>query len=567
MKSSQDESRYLTLQPVLFLQRITSRRNAVLLLKLFFAFAVLIAIYSVTFHYLMALEHHEYSYFTGFYWTISTMTTLGMGDITFTTDIGKFFTVTVVSTGVLFLLVLLPFTIIQLFQSSARIPRELPRGTRGHVILTEFGPLTMNLIAKLRDFRHEYVLLVSDISEGIQLRDKGYRTVVGELDDPDTYRELRANSSALVVATSTDILNTSLAYTVRQVAGHVPIIATASGGVAEEVLKSAGCTHVLALDEMMGQSLARRTIVGDAMAHTIGQVDDILIAEATVAGTPLVGKTLREANLSHLAGVCVAGIWEGREFFLPNEGTTITAKSVLVIAGSQAQLDRYNELFCIYNITNDPILIIGGGNVGRSMGRALKERDLAFRIIEQSKELIADRNTYVQGDAADINTLRTAGFFKAPAVAITTHDDPTNIYLTTYYRHLREDIQIISRATTDRSIDTLHSAGCDFVVSYASLGANSIVNLLKRGNILLVAEGVDVFKVHIPPSLAGKTIAASRVREDSGCSIIGVSTGESTAINPDPATVLPAKSDIVLIGTAEAEDKFFERFKSAFVDN
>jgi hypothetical protein len=38
------------------------------------------------------------------------------------------------------------------------------------------------------------------------------------------------------------------------------------------ILERAGCTYVLALDEMMGQSLARRIIAGDAMAHIIGQM-------------------------------------------------------------------------------------------------------------------------------------------------------------------------------------------------------------------------------------------------------------------------------------------------------
>jgi voltage-gated potassium channel len=560
MKSKQDQSRPFSLQPVFFLQRLTSRRNAVLLLRLFLAFTVIVVLYAEVFHYLAKWERHEYSLITGIYWTLSTMTTLGMGDIVFVTDIGRLFTVLVVCTGVVFLLILVPFTFIQLFQSSARVPRELPHGTRDHVILTHFDPLAINLVEKLQDFGHRYVLLVSDITQGIQLRDKGYRTVVGELDDPNTYREVRVEKAALVVATSADVLNTSLTYTVRQVSKGVPIIATASGGVAAEVLNAAGCTHVLALDEIMGQSLARRTIAGDAMAHVIGQVDELLIAEATVEGTPLVNKTLRQSDLSHLAGVCVIGLWEGREFLLPHDNTMISSRSVLILAGSQAQIDRYNELFCIYNITNAPILIVGGGNVGRAMGRALKEREVSFRIVEQSKDLILDRANYVQGDAADINVLRNAGFFEAPAVAVTTHDDPTNIYLTTYYRHLREDIQIISRATTDRSIDTLHSAGCSFVVSYASLGANSIVNLLKRGNILLVAEGVDVFKVKIPASLVGRSVATSRVREESGCSIIGMNVNGTMTINPDPETRLVADADIVLIGTVEAEERFFDHY-------
>ena len=97
----------------------------------------------------MNLEGRRYSYVSGLYWIISTMCTVGLGDITFLSDIGRLFTVLVICTGIFFLLVLLPFTIIQLFQSSARVPRELPENTRGHVVLTEYGALTSALIERL----------------------------------------------------------------------------------------------------------------------------------------------------------------------------------------------------------------------------------------------------------------------------------------------------------------------------------------------------------------------------------------------------------------------------------
>jgi voltage-gated potassium channel len=549
-------------QQLLFLlQRITSRRNAMLLLRLFISFIVIIVLYFFMFQYLMHLEGQEHSLITGLYWTFSTMTTLGLGDITFVGDEGRIFTIIVLCTGIFFLLVLLPFTIFQLFQSSARIPRELPRGTHGHVVLTEYNPLTNALVERLQRYNQPYAVLVTDLEEAIQLREQGIVTVAGELDDPDTFEEIRVDQAAFLVATGSDVNNTSLAYTVRHVSKTVPIIASASRSSAVHVLEHAGCTYVLALDEMMGQSLARRIIAGDAMAHIIGQIDDLLIAEAAAAGTPLVGKTVEQTLATHLIDASIVGHWENGKFYLSAGDTMITTKSILVIAGLEKQIDRYNELFCIYNISSAPILIIGGGSVGCALAQALKDRDIDSRIIEKSGELIFDDKKYIHGDATDLSVLKRAGFFEAPAVAVTTHSDPINIYITTYLRHLRKDIQIISRATLDRNVQTLHSAGCDFVISHASLGANNIFNLSKRGNILMISEGVDVFRVKMPKSLVGKTIKSENIGEECGCSVIGICDNGVIIANPHPEKEFAPGAEMILIGTVESEEKFFMRYR------
>jgi voltage-gated potassium channel len=561
MISQDGRLKFTPQRPLHLLQRITSRRNAMLLLRLLIAFVLLLLTYSIIFQYLMNLEGRRYSYISGLYWIISTMCTVGFGDITFVSDLGRLFSIIVMCTGIFFLLILLPFTIIQLFQSSARIPRELPESTRSHVILAEYGALTSALIERLKRYNQNYAVLVEDLEEAMLLRDRGIKTVAGELDDPATFREIRVEQASFVVATGSDTTNTSLVYTVRRVSQTIPIISVASGKPAVHVLEQAGCTHVLALDEMMGQSLARRIIAGDAMAHVIGQIDDLVIAEAAAAGTPLVGKTLEQAHSSHIVDASIIGIWEAGIFILPKKDMIITKKSILVLAGTQNHIDRYNELFCIYNISSAPIIIIGGGNVGRALGRSMKERELDFRIIEKSKEFALDDKQYLQGDATDVQVLRQAGFFEAPAVAITSHSDQVNIYLTTYCRYLRKDIQIISRATLDRSIQLLHAAGCDFVVSHASLGANNIFNLSKRGNILMIAEGVDVFRVKTPSALKGKTIQAASIQEACGCSIIGVGMNNAMTINPFAETILPENGEIILIGNVESEEKFFRRYK------
>jgi voltage-gated potassium channel len=561
MKFNIKRQHILSQQPLFFIQRITSRRNALLLLRLFISFIIILIFYFFMFRYLMRLEGQEHSLITGLYWTFSTMTTLGLGDITFISDEGRIFTIIVLCTGIFFLLVLLPFTIFQLFQSSARIPRELPRGTHGHVVLTEYNPLTNALVERLQRYNQPYAVLVPDLEEAIQLREKGIVTVAGELDDPDTFEEIRVDQAAFLVATGSDISNTSLAYTVRHVSKTVPIIASASGSTAVQVLEQAGCTYVLALDEMMGQSLARRIIAGDAMAHIIGQINDLLITEASAAGTPLVSKTIEQTLATHLIDASIVGLWEDGKFSVPTGSTMITTKSILIIAGLQKQIDRYNELFCIYNISSSPILIIGGGSVGCALAQALKDRDIDFRIIEKTRELILDDKRYIHGDATDLAVLRQAGFFEAPAVAVTTHSDPINIYITTFLRHLRKDVQIISRATLDRNIQTLHSAGCDFVVSHASLGANNIFNLSKRGNILMISEGVDVFRVKMPKSLVGKTIKSENISEECGCRVIGICENGLIIANPHPEKEFAPAAEMILIGTVESEEKFFMRYR------
>jgi hypothetical protein len=64
-------------------------RNFHILLKFFIALMAMVTVYSILFHFLMIFENREFSWVTGFYWTLTVMSTLGFGDITFATDLGK----------------------------------------------------------------------------------------------------------------------------------------------------------------------------------------------------------------------------------------------------------------------------------------------------------------------------------------------------------------------------------------------------------------------------------------------------------------------------------------------
>jgi len=543
------------------------RRNVRLLGWLLFAFCGLLAVFSLTFHLLMAREGQQHSWVTSIYWTFVTMSTLGFGDITFHSDAGRLFTIVVLLSGTIFLLVLLPFTFIQFFfapwmeaQEAALLPRSLPPRTSGHVLLTRVGPVEEALVRLLDAAGVASYVIAAEVAEATPLLDAGYRVMVGPLDDPDTYRAARVDQAALVATTQGDMLNTNVAFTIRETGGTLPIVATASSDTAVDILTLAGCTRVLRLGKMLGEAIARRVLGRDGRARVVGEFDDLVIAEAGVAGTVLAGRTLVEARLREQAGVTAVGVWQRGVFELAGPDTVLEPLSVLVLAGSQEHLRRYDELYGVGGVGPGLTVIIGSGRVGRAVAAALAAEGSDYRLVDRDAARLREPARGVLGDAADHEVLERAGIGDCSAVVITTHDDDVNVYLTLYCRRLRPDVQILARSTRERNVSTLHRAGADFVMSYATTGATAISNLLKRVDILLVAEGLHVFRVTTPASLAGRCLAESGIRAGTGCTVVAVGTADHFDPNPDALEPLVAGSELVLVGDPESEARFIERF-------
>jgi len=548
------------------------KANISLLVKYLLVIVALITIYSIVFHYLMALEGQEHSWITGFYWTMVVMSTLGFGDITFTSDIGRAFSILVLLSGVILLLILLPFIFIKFFfapwmdaQARNRAPRELPSDTRNHVIITHHDPVTSALIEKLISHKKEYVVVVDELQRALELYDKNIRVAIGDIDDPKTYSNLRAQNAALVVATNSDQMNTNITLTLREEFEFLPIVTTAEAPHSVDILQLAGSSRVLQLYDLLGSTLAAWTVAGDCKSNVIGRYEQLVLAQAPAIGTPLVGQTLAESRIRESFGLAVVGIWERGKFIIPRPDTVIDRTSVLVFAGTEASVANYDEVYSFYQIckvAGDPVIIVGGGRVGHAVATRFQQADIPYLIIEKNRKRAEEDAHFVYGDAADIHTLEKAWFEKAPAALVTSHDDATNIYLTKYLRSLRPDMQILSRASEDRNVSTLHRAGADFVMSYASLGADTIFNFLVNEETLLLAEGLNFFHLQAPRPLVGKTLLQSGIREKTGCTVVAIQHQGTTSINPEPHVQIDNADELILIGTYDAESSFLSEFSA-----
>lgn len=559
--------KYLPSQIIFLLQNRRTRRNIRSLAEFLLLLSLFISAYSFIFHVIMGREGREYSLITGFYWTLTVMSTLGFGDITFQSDLGKAFSIFVLLSGIIFLLVMLPFAFIQFFyapwleaQSKSRAPRQLPEEVEKHVIITGYDPIAIALVERLRHYGHDYVILIPEVQQALELVDQGYKVLLGELDDPDTYHRAKAIKAALVVAVNDDMKNTSIAFTVREIAPGVPIVANADLDESMDILQMAGCSQVFQFMNMLGQSLARRALGTRTRSNIIGRFENLVIAEAPVMRTPMVGKSIREIALRQATGITIVGLWNRGRFSLPKAETHLEPSTVLVLAGSEEQLAAYADYVGETNAVASPVMILGGGRVGRAAAQVLQKQGVAYRIVEKNIRLSKGGENYILGSAADLKTLVRAGINEAPSVFITTHSDEVNLYLTIYCRRLRPDIQIISRATLDRNINVLHAAGADLVMSHSSMAANTIINILTPGKVLMLTEGLNIFRYNVHPLLAGNSLLESGIRENTGCSVIAIIRQGVPHPNPAPDEILAADDEIIMIGTVEAEKGFVSRY-------
>ena len=561
--------KFLPSQLAFLLEEREARRN----LKGFAGYLALMAatigVYSVLFHVIMELEGQDHSWLTGLYWTLTVMSTLGFGDITFHSDLGRGFTVFVLISGVIMLLIVLPFTFIQSFyapwlraQLHTRAPRSAPEDVRDHVILCRNDDIAQGLIPQLDDLGIPYVLLEPDPTIAADLYTDDYSVVARSPEGPKTWKVCRASEARLIVANHDDATNTNITLTVREVASDVPIVALADQADSVDILQMSGATRVLPLKLDLGEHLASRVTVGARSAHRLGRFEDLVIAEFPINGTALTGRTIRDTRLRALTGLNIVAVWERGRMLPAGPDTVLSDHSVPVIVGTEEQLMELDALFVIYTPNENPVLVIGGGTVGRETARVLRKRGAKVTILDSNPalrdSLADDADRVVIGDAANIDTVTAAGVEGAPAVVLTTNDDAVNIYLTVYCQKLNPEALIVSRISHDWNLEAIHRAGADFSLSHTALTIKSLMAIIQRRELVVLSEDTEVLSKRVPEKLVGKSLGESQIGALTGLNVIAIKTPGGTNANPPASLELPEDGELVMIGTAEQHQRFRE---------
>ena len=561
----------LTPQLTYLLTQPENRSNLRALLQFVLALVAAVVLFSVGFHALMLYEGQDHSWLTGLYWTLTTMSTLGFGDVTFHTDLGRLFSLVVLMSGIVMLMIVLPFAFIRFFyapwleaQIHTQVPRKAPKDLADHVILCRADEIALTLVERLRELEIPHCVIEPDTSKAAALHADGLTVVAGDFDRLETFAACRAGEARLVVANLSDPENSNVALTVHEDYPELPIAAFAQELDSVDVLELSGANHVLPLRHRLGESLAGRVAVGPAHAQIVGRFKNLVIAEFPIENSGLAGRSIRDTQLRELTGLNIVGCWDKGHMVPAKPETVLQEHSVAVVVGTEEQISELDALFVIYWENEDPVVVIGGGKVGVAAAAALKRRGITVHLIEKASELrnalaaIADR--VIIGDASDRKVIEDAGIQQAPSVVLTTNDDAMNIFLAVYCRRLNPATRIVSRINHERSLDPIHRAGANSVLSYSTLAVSSLLEIVLGSPATFLAEGVNLVIEPVPRRLVGMRLRDANIAEKTGLNVIGVQVEGGDVVNASAHTELDAHSELVMLGEAEQRDAFQKIF-------
>ncbi|MBE0553073.1 MAG: Trk system potassium transporter TrkA [Rhodobacteraceae bacterium] len=151
---------------------------------------------------------------------------------------------------------------------------------------------------------------------------------------------------------------------------------------------------------------------------------------------PVLMTPLRQLNeLFSTLRAIVVGVRRQDSLFAPEPRDLLLAGDQIYVFTHVEDVNRTLEVFGKKTKKQERIIIIGGGNVGLAVARALESRTdrVRAKIIERNRaraELAADgltRTIVLNGDGMDMDLLTEASIDRADAVLTVTDDDRTNI--------------------------------------------------------------------------------------------------------------------------------------------
>lgn len=317
------------------------------------ALSIVVATGTAGFHFL-----EGWSWFDGFYMTLTTMTTIGYGEIHPLSHAGRFFNSGLIVASVL----ATGFTIATISQSllefefgkafgRRRMEREIAK-LSGHYIICGAGRVGRTVTRALRARGRSCVIIEKDAARARWPEDEKIPVIVGNASSEENLSRAHIDRAlGLVAAVSSDPENLYIVLTARGMRPDLKIIARASEEEATSKLLRAGASQVLSPYFFIGNRIAQlllRPNVLDFIDTAIGTERlDIEISEVRVSeGSGLAGKSFADTAIREQAGVIVLAVKDaaGAMTFNPAPTDLIHAGDCLIVIGGDAQLRKLESL-------------------------------------------------------------------------------------------------------------------------------------------------------------------------------------------------------------------------------
>jgi len=219
-----------------------------------------------------------------------------------------------------------------------------------------------------------------------------------------------------------------------------------------------------------------------------------LLGIALAEDCPVINTPLRQLNeLFPTLRAIVVGVRREGRLFAPDPGDQLLPEDQIYIFTNTQDVNRCLEIFGKKNQKQERVVIIGGGNVGLGVAKALETRTERTRakIIEKDRptaERAADaleRTIVLHGDGMDMDLLMEASIDRADAVLAVTDDDKTNLLVAV--RAKQAGCRLAIALVNDPTLAPLISAlDIDAYINPRATTVSSILRHIRHGRVRAV---------------------------------------------------------------------------------
>jgi len=301
-----------------------------------------------------------------------------------------------------------------------------------------------------------------------------------------------------------------------------------------------------------------------------------LLGLALEEDCPVLNTPLRHlSDLFPSLRAVVVGIRRDQRLFAPEPGDQLLAGDRIYVFSHADDVARTLEIFGKSPGPRKRVVIVGAGNVGLSVAKALETRPdrIRVRLIERNRaraEAVADelsRSIVLNGDGLDRDLLEEADIDRADAVLVLTEDDRTNLLVSVRARQMgcRMSIALIN----DPSMVPLTEAlDVDAWINPRSTTVSSILKHIRHGRVRAIYSledgAAEVIEAQVLSTslIAGKLIGDLPLPEGV---MIGMIRKGSEVLRPHPDLRI-SEGDMITLFVMATDIPEVERLLQVSVD-
>jgi len=216
----------------------------------------------------------------------------------------------------------------------------------------------------------------------------------------------------------------------------------------------------------------------------------------------------------------------------------------------------------------DHYIVCGSDETAETIIQELILTKKKFVVIEPLKEKIDKLSSlsnilFINGDPSEDNILTSAGIERAKGIFLSLPTDEANLFVTITARSLNPEIKIVAKGIDLASHKKMMKAGANYVISPTYIGGMRMVSEMIRPAVVTFLDmmlrdrekvlRVEEVTVKKGSSLAGKTIAESKIRERTDALLVAIRRAETNEYDFNPPDEAKIQQDDILILIASPE--------------